>query len=139
MVELHWLAIFLAAASTMVIGSIWYGPLFGEKWQKLAKIKPDKNFTPKKAFILYGGAFLASLLTAIVIAYVAFVANRFFHNSFLQDAVVVSVVLWLGFTAARLYMHDSFEGRSRELTLLNIGHEFVTIAVMATIIGLFPQ
>jgi len=139
MVEMNWLAIFLAALSTMVVGSIWYGPLFGKKWEKLAKVKPEKDFTAKKAAVLYSGAFLASFATAIVIAYMAFIANRFFHNSFLQDAVIVSIVLWLGFTAARIFMHDSFERRPRELTLLSVSHEFVTIVIMATIIGLFPQ
>ena len=138
MVELNWLAIFLAAVSTMIVGSIWYGPLFGKKWEKLAKIKPDKDFNGKKAAVMYVGAFVTSLITAIIIAYMAYIANRTFHNSFIQDAVVVSILLWLGFTAARIYMHDSFERRPRELTALSVSHEFVTIVIMATIIGLFP-
>jgi hypothetical protein len=42
------------------------------------------------------------LVTAFVLAHVTFVANKFFHNSFLSDALQTAFWLWLGFTAARL-------------------------------------
>jgi hypothetical protein len=44
--------------------------------------------------------------------------------------------VWLGFTAARLYVHDAFEGRRKKLTMLNAAHELVTIEVMAIVLGL---
>ena len=33
--------------------------------------------------------------------------------------------------------HDAFEGHPRQLTVLNIAHEFVTLMIMGLIIGLF--
>jgi hypothetical protein len=137
-VELNWIAILLAAASTMVVGSLWYGPLFGKAWIKLAKVKTDPNFGVKQGVPLYGGAFLASALTAMVIAVFAYIASQYFGGSFLQNTLWVGVVLWAGFTAARVYMHDSFEGRRKKLTVLNVAHELVTISIMALIIGLLP-
>jgi hypothetical protein len=137
-VELNWIAILLAAASTMVVGSLWYGPLFGKAWIKLAKVKTDPNFGVKQAVPLYGGAFLASALTAIVIAIFAYIVSQYFGGSFLHSALWVGVILWAGFTAARVYMHDSFEGRRKKLTLLTVSHELVTISIMALIIGLLP-
>jgi hypothetical protein len=137
-VELNWIAILLAAASTMVVGSLWYGPLFGKAWIKLAKVKTDPNFGVKQAVPLYGGAFLSSVLTATVIAIFAYIVSQYFEGSFLTASLWVGLVLWAGFTAARVYMHDSFEGRRKKLTLLNVTHELVTIAIMALIIGLLP-
>lgn len=137
-IEVNWIAIVLAAASTMIVGSLWYGPLFGKAWIKLAKVKPDPNLSGQQAVTLYGGAFLASVVTAIVLAIATFVAHKVFGGSYLVVALEVAVLLWLGFTGARVYMHDAFEQRRKKLTLLNVSHELVTVVIMALIIGLLP-
>lgn len=136
--ELNWIAIILAAASTMVVGSLWYGPLFGKAWQKLAKIKPDPDFGGKKAARLYIGAFLTSVVTAIVLAFAAFTAYQVFGGNYLVTTLTTGIILSLGFTAARVKMHDAFEQRRRKLTLLTVMHELVTIIVMSIIIGVWP-
>jgi len=137
-VQLNWLAIVLAALSTMVVGSIWYGPLFGKLWTKLAKVKKDPNFGPREMTIMYGGAFLGSAITATVLAIAVYVAHQFFGGNNVLVALNTALLLWAGFTAARIQMHDSFEGRRKKLTILSVSHELVTIAVMALIIGLLP-
>ena len=137
-IQLNWLAILLAAISTMVVGSIWYGPLFYKVWVKLAKVKKDPNFGPQQMIIMYGAAFLGSAVTATVLAIAVFVAHQYFGGSYLLVALNTALLLWAGFTAARIHMHDSFEGRRKKLTILTVSHELVTIAVMALIIGLLP-
>jgi hypothetical protein len=88
------------------------------------------------ALWIYGSVFVASLATAYVLAHVTFLANKFFNgDSFMSDALQTAFWLWLGFTAARLYVHDTFEMRRKKLTLLNAAHELVTVLVMALIIG----
>lgn len=135
-VEVNALAVFLAAASSMVVGSIWYAQgVFGRTWAKLAKVDMSKKVSATQMTYLMGTVFVASLITAYVLAHVTYLSNQFFGNSFLQDAVSTGFWLWLAFTAARIYTHDAFEGRRKKLTLLNFGNEFVTIMVMALIIG----
>mgnify|MGYP000868705321 CR=1 FL=1 len=138
-VEVNYLAISLAAASSMVVGAIWYTPaVFGKQWQKLANVNPEKRMKQMNASqiaVMYISTFVASLLTAFILAHVAYFSNHFFKDSFLQDSLTTGVWIWLGFTAARIFVHDTFEDRSRKLTLLTVGHEFVTIMVMALIIG----
>lgn len=135
-VEVNWLAILLAAASSMVVGSIWYSPgVFGKSWMQMTKSKMGKDSTPAQMAWIYGSVFIASVLTAYVLAHVTFLANRFFGNSFLQDALSTAFWLWLGFTAARIFTHDTFEGRRKKLTLMNGTHELVTFIVMALIVG----
>ena len=135
-VSVNYLAVLLAALSTMVVGSIWYAQgVFGRTWGKLAKV--DMSKTPKSGELawLMGSTFVASLVTAYVLAHVAFLTNQFFQNSFLQDTLSTAFWLWLGFVAMRIYVHDAFEGRRKKLTLLNASHELVTLLVMAVIIG----
>ncbi|SRR6266496_6312179 len=134
-VEVNWLAVVLAALSTMVVGFIWYAKsVFGNLWMKLAKLDEKKvaaQGTAKPIII----TLLASFLSAYVLAHVAYLSNQFFHNSFLWDALATAFWVWLGFTAMRFITHDVFEGRSAKLTILNISHEFVTFIVMGAIIG----
>ena len=136
-VEVNYLAVFLAGLSSMAVGSVWYAKsVFGKTWASLAKV--DMNRTPKQGEMVWllGTTFIISLVTAYVLAHVTFLSNHFFQNSFLQDALSTGFWVWLGFTALRFMTHDMFEGRRKKLTLLNIGNEFVTIMVMALIIGL---
>jgi hypothetical protein len=55
----------------------------------------------------------------------------------LLNAVLTSVILWIGFTAARMITHDLFERRNSSLTVLNLAHELVTVVVMGLVIGAF--
>jgi len=138
-VQVNGWAVLLAALSSMVVGSLWYMPAtFGTAWQKytgvdIKKMRGDSNGA--KMAWMYGSVFVASLVTAYVLAHVAFLAHNFFAGTFLSDALQTAFWLWLGFTAARIYVHDTFEGRRKKLTLLTTGHELVTVLVMALIIG----
>jgi len=136
-VEVNWLAVVLAAVSSMVVGSVWYLPsVFGKSWMQMTKSKMGKDANPAQMAWMYGSVFVASLVTAFVLAHVTFLAHNYFDNSLLQDALSTGFWLWLGLTAARFYVHDTFEGRRKKLTVINAMHELVTVLVMATIIGL---
>ena len=133
-VQVNFLAVFLAMVSSMVVGSVWYArPVFGNAWIKLAKVNMKKDASATMPIIVTA---VVSLVTAYVLAHVAFLSHHFFNNSFLQDALTTAFWMWLGFTAARMITHDAFEGRPAKLTVLNVCHEFVTFMVMGLIIGL---
>ena len=134
-VHVNYLAVVLAMVSSMVVGSIWYAQsVFGKMWIKLARIDmtKDKGRVIKPIIT----TLIVSLITAYVLAHVAYLSHRFFGNSFLQDSVTTAFWLWLGFTAARFVTHDAFEGRPAKLTVLNCAHEFVTIILMGVVIGM---
>lgn len=134
-VQINFWAVLAAMVSSLVVGSIWYAmPVFGKIWAKLAKIDmtKDRGSVAKPIIV----TMVVSLVTAYVLAHVAYLSNQFFNNSFLQDSVTTAFWMWLGFTAARFITHDAFEGRPMKLTALNIGNEFVTLMVMGIVIGL---
>lgn len=137
-VTVNYLAVVLAAVASMVVGAVWYSQsVFGKLWAKLAHVKMDKKFSNAQMAMMYGGTFIASLLTAYILAHVSFLSHSFFKNDFLQDALTTAFWLWLGLTAARVYTHDTFEGRPIKLTLLTAGFELLTLIVMGLVIGLF--
>ena len=134
-VEVNYLAVFLAALSSMAVGSIWYArPVFGKAWAKMVNLDEQKMKDGASRAIIV--TMIVSFITAYVLAHVTFLSNHFFGNSYLQDALMTAFWLWLGLTAARFITHDAFEGRPTKLTAMNISHELVTLLVMGLIIGL---
>lgn len=134
-VEINYLAVFLAALSPIAVGMIWYSkPVFGTTWAGLVKLS-DKQQKEGMAKAV-GMAFVASLLTAYVLAHVSYLSNSFFGNSFLQDTETTAFWLWLGLTAANTVRLDVFEKRRKKLTLINIGNQLATLLVMGLIIGI---
>lgn len=135
-VEVNYLAVFLAALSTMVVGSIWYSKsVFGEKWAKLAGVDMSDMAGAKKMVWVMGSVFVASLVTAYVLAHIMFLSHATLDNTWMVAGLGTAFWAWLGFTAARLYTHDAFEGRRKKLTILNAAHELVTFLVMGAILG----
>ncbi|PZF81251.1 DUF1761 domain-containing protein [Jiangella anatolica] len=133
-ISLDWLAIGLATLSTMVVGTIWYRPaVFGRRWQALTGKDPN---APANKGLAYGGSFLASAVTAVVLAAATDVAGRDLDLEPLPAALLAAAALWLGFTAARMLVHDLFASRDLRIWLLDTCYELATVLVMAVIIGL---
>jgi len=135
--EINYWAVLIATVSSMIIGSIWYTPkVFGNRWMKLAKVTPaDTNVGAWLPIIV---SIVLSFLLAWVLAGAVAIAWHFYEGAFLWSAIVTAVALWAAFTAGRIIVHDVFEGRPSNLTVLNIAHELVTVLVMAIIIGVWP-
>jgi hypothetical protein len=132
----YW-AVILATLSSMVIGSIWYTPrVFGNYWMKTSGVTPSGN--SRDAVGPIAVTVVVSFITAWVLAGAVFITWKFYDGNFFVNALVTGILLWAGFTAARFITHDAFDKRPSGLTLLNIAHEFVTILVMAAIIGVWP-
>lgn len=132
----YW-AVIAATLSSMVVGMIWYTPkVFGNYWMKKSGVTPSGKASDAFGPILT--TVLVSFITAWVLAGATYIAWDFYGGGFLGAAIVTTVVLWAGFTAARFITHDAFDKRPSGLTMLNIGHELTTLIVMAVIIGVWP-
>ena len=42
MFDINWIAVLIGAVVNMMIGAMWYGPLFGERWME------ENGFTMEK-------------------------------------------------------------------------------------------
>lgn len=134
-VQVNWLAVLLAAMSSMVVGSAWYARgVFGASWMKLTGLgEKDVQTGAGKAM---AKAFVASLLMAYVIAHVSYLSNAFFKSTFLGDSLNTAFWLWLGVSTTTVVIHDAFEKRATKLTLITIGYQLAAMLAMGLIIGL---
>lgn len=127
-------AIVLAAITNMIVGAVWYAPqVFGVRWAKAAGIEHQAADTRIPIPAVYGGSFVCSLVLAFALEHLL----RTFGPATWMETFQILCWMWLGFACALRLPNVLFEGRSRELYLLNIGHDFLSIFVMgATILML---
>ena len=65
--DINWIGIIAATVSAFVLGGIWYGPLFGKKWQALVGLSEEQVKSANMAKV-FGGAFVLTFVAAFVFA-----------------------------------------------------------------------
>ncbi len=72
-IDVNYLAIASGAVLSMLLGAIWYGPLFGKKWMEILGVNPGDMEARKKmqksAGPLYAVQFLLTLFQVLVLAH----------------------------------------------------------------------
>ena len=135
MYEINLWSVLVSAIASMVIGSIWYGPLFGKKFMSamgMDQWSPEKQAEMKKAMMLkYLWQFIASLVMFFVLA------SLIVWNVPTQGAksgMVMAFWLWLGFVVP-IKFGDSLWGGKMTLFWLSIFNMLITLLVGGAIIG----
>ena len=131
----YYLAILVAIIANMVLGFIWYGPLFGQLFMKacgisekeIAKMKAEKQGMGKKEFAtIILGALAQSAVLATVLAW-------YQPTSWMIGAMVGSL-LWLGFTLPALAYTVVFEKHSTTLFRIDSMYQLVALSIMGAIL-----
>ncbi len=138
-IEVNYAAVVVAVLASFAVGMVWYMPaVFGESWRKLVKMdkKTMKKGPGGRAWAL---TVTAAFLQAYVLAHVTYMSYTVFNGdySWMTAAISSAFWMWLGFQLSMLLTHDSFEQRPLKLTLLNAGHQLLTLLAMGVVIGLF--
>ncbi len=118
----------------MVIGSIWYGPLFGKKF--MAAMGMDK-WTPeqqaamkKKMWMSYAGQFIASLVMFYVLA--GIIVG--FAQIGWANGAMSGFIMWFGFVLP-VKVGDVLWGGNKTLFWLESLNMLVTLLAAGAIIG----
>ena len=134
MENINLLAVLLSAVTAMVIGSLWYGPIFGKEFIKASGM--DKWSSEKQAAerskmgLTYFIQFIGSLLMFYVLAH--FIGGM--GELTIGDGLKTAFWTWLGF-AVPVQLGNSIWGGNMKLFWLGIGNYLVTLLAAGTIIG----
>ncbi|HZO03564.1 MAG TPA: DUF1761 domain-containing protein [Burkholderiales bacterium] len=125
------LAVVVAAASSFMLGGLWYSPkLFGDAWNREngANPKAPGGGHPARVF---GIAFAFSLLAALAFAWLLG------PNPPLQHAVLMGLVAGIGFVAASFGINYQFANRSALLWAIDGGYHTAQFVLFGLILGLW--
>jgi len=119
-----------AAASSFVLGGLWYGPLFGKRWQRLAGLT-DQQLAAGNPARIFGASFLLAIVQAWVFA--MFLGPE--PSLALGLGAGVSAGLcWVG---AAFGVNDLFERRPLALWAVNAGYQTLAFTLFGLIFGLW--
>ncbi len=133
-VHINLWAVLLGGVASIVIGMLYYADgVFGKEWKELAKINEKRFQKEMPRFVPF--MFLAALLTAYVVGYVAFLYHSFFQDTWLGAGVATALILWLGVAATTVFVHNAVDQRRLRLTAISLGNRLLSILAMGLIIG----
>ena len=130
MPDVNWIAVLLCGVSSMVLGGLWYSPLlFGRVWQRGARLT-DEQLAGGNPTLIYGLAFLLSLVAAAVFA--LFLGREMT----LGASVAAGAAAGLCWVAAAFGINYLFERRSLADWLVNGGYHALQFTLFGLILGL---
>jgi hypothetical protein len=133
-------SVLVAAVATMILGFLWYSPfLFARPWTVLMGYDPNDKAKleemQKGAGKIYGIAFVASLVSAFVLAKIIDVTTV---NSALYG-MKVGFAMWLGFVTTVQLTGVLFAKQPVKLYLINTGYQLVCYLAMGAILAVWPR
>ena len=133
-------SVLAAAVATMILGFLWYSPLlFAKPWTLAMGYDPNDKAKMdemrKGAGKLYGITFVASLISAFVLAKIIDVTTV---NAVLYG-MKIGFAVWLGFVTSVQLTSTLFKKRPIKLYLIDTGYQLVCYLVMGAILAKWPR
>jgi hypothetical protein len=118
----------------MVVGFLWYGPLFSQAWMKEMGMDPNSQATKDKMKQGANASYLMMFIGALLTAWVLAVTLRQFGSDSVGMALECAFWIWLGFYLPVIAGAKLWEGKSWKLVTINAGYQLANLAVMAIIL-----
>ena len=128
--KVNLLAVLVAAIVYMIIGALWYGPLFSEPWMKLVGMTAEQaqeGASPLIYLVPFAGAFIGFYVLALFIN----AANMGTPSG----GATVGLLAGLGFLATFAGVNYVFSMRPLQLFLIDIGYPVLSLVIAGAILG----
>jgi len=140
LVPVNYFAILICAVVSMLLGYLWYGPLFGKKWENLVGLTAEKK---KKAKKTMPQKYLIMFISSLVMAYILFhfIWYAAPGSVTLFKSLKVAIYSWLGFIATFSLSKFLFstENQVKSLLFIETGFYLVDLILISVIIFMFLQ
>lgn len=141
--DVNLFAVLVAGVIPMIVGSLWYGPLFGKRWLGMMEMTAEEvqeGFNPVRT---YGVSILLSLLTAYILAQLiaefapADVSSMEGGGGSVMVGVHVGLMALVAFVIPAAHQSVTFEKRKAGLAWLNVAYNGVALILQAVVIALW--
>ncbi|WKZ28681.1 MAG: DUF1761 domain-containing protein [Patescibacteria group bacterium] len=135
-VTINLYAVVVAAAANMALGSLWYGPLFGKAWMKGMGMDPNMPMDDKKkkeGMKAMMWMVPLSLLTAYVLAHFV----DYTVSVTWSEGMQAGFWIWLGFQLTMVIQSVLFEGKKKEVAVINAAYQLAGLMLMGGILAVW--
>jgi len=126
------IGVLLGMLAFMVVGFLWYGPIFGKRWMTLNGFT-EESMKDVNMPVMMAKGLTNSLITAIGIA----IVFNWVGVSSLMGAVHIAAVLWLFFSATTAMLSHIYEKQPVELTFIHFGNQLCGFVLAGIAISFF--
>lgn len=134
------LAVALNAVLAMIIGSIWYGPLFGNLWMKGIGVDPKDTAKVKQMKKSAGPAYLQMFIGALFMSYVFAYFYGIWWSGGTADQILSGAyygfLAWIGFAAPIIYGRKLWEHKPFKYVAIDLGYYLAVLLVFGITIAL---
>jgi hypothetical protein len=139
MVPVNYLAVLVAGILAMVIGFLWYGPLFGKTWAAMMGFNETSMADAKakgmtKTYVIN---FIAALIMAYVLAHSLIFASAYTSTSGVSAGLMVGFWSWIGFIVPVTLGSVLWDGKPWKLWAINAGYYLVLLLVMGVLLAVW--
>lgn len=131
MAELNMMAVIAAAVVNIVLGFLWYGPLFGKEWMKLMGITEKMKKEGMKRPM--GKTYAVMAVSALIMSYVLGNFVDYVGATTFGAGIMLGATLWIGFFATSMVGSVLWENKPVKLYMLNTLYYLVALSLMAGI------
>jgi Protein of unknown function (DUF1761) len=137
MVPINYWAVLVAAVAQMILGALWYGPLFGKPWAKMMGFTAEKMKEAKAKGMgkSYAIMTIGALIMSWILAHAIVFAGAYLVFYGVMAGIATGFLNWLGFVAPVTISSVLWEGKSWKLWSLNAGYYLVGLCLMGAIIA----
>ncbi len=130
----NYLAIVVSAVAYWMLGAVWYGVLFSQRWMALEGITMEqaKSVNPVLPYVI---TLVLNLLIAFVLAQLCLWRNA----NTAARGMAVGVLLWIGIVGPIVFTTYMYEMRSRELFAINEFYPLLGLCLMGGILGAWTK
>jgi hypothetical protein len=135
-IPINYWAVLVATVVNMVVGFLWYGPLFGKMWMRMMGYTKE-NMQGGQAMMVRStvlGIVLAFLMN-YVLAHVIVFGDAYTGLSGVSGGLMGAFWLWLGFVVPLTANSYLWEMKPLKLWVLHAANYLVTLLIAGAIIG----
>lgn len=135
--KVNYPAVIVAAVIHFILGGLWYGPLFGNKFLEIIgwTAEQQAQIVAQTHWTTYLFAFLTSLILVSTLAYFI----EYTGATGVAGGMKTAACLWLGFVATTQLATVIFEQRKLGLYLLNIGYQLVAGLICGALLAVWRR
>ncbi|HVM91059.1 MAG TPA: DUF1761 domain-containing protein [Verrucomicrobiae bacterium] len=136
-VPINYLAVLACVVWAIILGSLWYGPLFGKPWMQIMGMKKGAMTPEMKRMMAKNYTLMAigSLVMAFVLAHSTIFAMEYTKTYGLAGGLMSGFWNWIGFVAPVKMGDQLWGGKPWKLFCIDAGYYLVNLLVMGMILA----
>lgn len=137
-IPINWWAVIISTIVSVVLGSLWFGPIFGAAWMKTVGISKPDVITPeikKKMTRSYIFVIIGSFIMNFSLLYSVVFGMAYLHVSGVSAGLQAGFWNWLGFIAPVTVGSVIWESRPWKYWLITAGYYLVLLLINGAILS----